>query len=261
MIHRLSCRHGATALRRVVNANQRFKSTSNTTTKAADAPPKAAASIPKEAKEDTTTKIGGSIVAAILGVTTVGLVAAGVESSTASTCPPYSAGGQRFSQAEFSGRFCRMLLACDPRLLFYSDEEVQQGSKLLQDASQYSLDRTMDRTLWEAKRMVEAALHPDTGETIPRPFRMSGFVPYNGPICVSMIASTSTMPLLFWSWINQSQNALVNYYVSWVIPIGCVVCLWVWECSGHALGANFARRKHPTPRSPLLWLFYFFYVW
>jgi hypothetical protein len=41
---------------------------------------------------------------------------------------------------------------------------------------------------------------------------MSGYVPYNGPICVSMVAATSTMPLLFWSWANQSQNALVNYY-------------------------------------------------
>jgi hypothetical protein len=220
-MHRLSCRHGATAMRRVVNKNQRFKSTSASTPTAAVVPPKAAASIPKEAKEDMTTKVGGSIVAAILGVATVSVVAAGVETSTASTCPPYSARGQRFSQGEFSGRFCRMLLACDPRLLFYSDEQVQQASKLLQDTSQYSHDRTMDRTLWEAKRIVEAALHPDTGETIPRPFRMSGYVPYNGPICVSMVASTSTMPLLFWSWINQSQNALVNYYVSlWTDVLG-----------------------------------------
>ena len=94
MIHRLSCRRGASAMRRAVNANQRFKSTSNTSKTAAAAPPKAAASIPKEAKEDTTTKIGGSIVAAILGVTTISVVAAGVETSTASTCPPCSAGGQ-----------------------------------------------------------------------------------------------------------------------------------------------------------------------
>jgi len=43
---------------------------------------------------------------------------------------------------------------------------------------------------------------------------MSGYVPYNGPICVSMVASSSTLPILFWSWINQTQNALVNYYVS-----------------------------------------------
>jgi hypothetical protein len=66
--------------------------------------------------------------------------------------------------------------------------------------------------LWEAKRISEAALHPDTGEEIPRPFRMSGYVPFNGPVAVAMVASTSTVPLLFWSWVNQSQNALVNYF-------------------------------------------------
>ena len=27
-----------------------------------------------------------------------------------------------------------------------------------------------------------------------------------------MVASQSTLPLLFWSWVNQSQNALVNFY-------------------------------------------------
>jgi len=41
---------------------------------------------------------------------------------------------------------------------------------------------------------------------------MSGYVPYNGPINVAMVSSQSTMPLLFWSWVNQSQNALVNYF-------------------------------------------------
>ena len=41
---------------------------------------------------------------------------------------------------------------------------------------------------------------------------MSGYVAFNGPICVAMVASTSTPALLFWSWVNQSQNALVNYY-------------------------------------------------
>ena len=65
---------------------------------------------------------------------------------------------------------------------------------------------------FDGKRVASAALHPDTGETIPHPFRMSGYVPFNGPICVAMVASQSTSALLFWSWANQSQNALVNYY-------------------------------------------------
>ena len=41
---------------------------------------------------------------------------------------------------------------------------------------------------------------------------MSGYVPFNGPVCVAMVASQSTSALLFWSWANQSQNALVNFY-------------------------------------------------
>ena len=168
----------------------------------------------KVATDSNIVPIGASMAAALAGVTTVSLAAAAVEFATAKSVPVYDKNGQRFSQADFGGRFCRMLLACDPRLLLYTTEQVQQAKALVDGADQYKDDRTMDRTLWEARRIAEAALHPDTGEVIPRPFRMSGYVPYNGPICVAMVASTSTMPLLFWSWVNQSQNALVNYYVS-----------------------------------------------
>ena len=41
---------------------------------------------------------------------------------------------------------------------------------------------------------------------------MSGFVPYNGPICVCMLLAKSTPLLLFWNWVNQSHNALVNFF-------------------------------------------------
>jgi hypothetical protein len=157
--------------------------------------------------------LGASLAAAFASVSLVSAAAAAVEYSTASSCLPYAASGQRFSQDDFSGRFCRMLLACDPRLLLYTESQVLQAQALVKQADEYSEDRTMDRVLWEARRISEAALHPDTGEVIPHPFRMSGYVPFNGPMGVAMVASTSTVPLLLWSWVNQSQNALVNYYV------------------------------------------------
>lgn len=127
-----------------------------------------------------------------------------------------------------------MILACDPRLLLVTEAQVRAAQDTLAlhaaaaaEAAEASNNENKDdendappdrrRTLWEARRLVDAAVHPDTGDIIPRPFRMSGYVPYNGPICVAMVASTSTMPLLFWSWVNQSQNALVNYYVSTIV--------------------------------------------
>lgn len=154
--------------------------------------------------------VGLALAATAAGVATVAGASAAVEYGTASSVPPFDPNGQRFSQKNFSGRFCKMLLACDPRLLLYSEHEVRRCQEMLKDYQSYA-GQDMDRALWEARRITEAALHPDTGDEIPRPFRMSGYVPFNGPVAVAMVASTSTVPLLFWSWVNQSQNALVNY--------------------------------------------------
>lgn len=40
-----------------------------------------------------------------------------------------------------------------------------------------------DDDLWEAKRRVDAAVHPFTKEIIPMPVRMAAFTPVNIPIC------------------------------------------------------------------------------
>lgn len=149
-----------------------------------------------------------SLLAAAAGVTTVSAAAAVVEMATADQCPPYDPQGQRFDQSHFLGRFSRMLLQCDPRLLIYTEAQVRAAKELIDN---YQDQKQSDRSLWEARRVYEGATN-DQGEIIPRPFRMSGYVPYNGPICVAMVASTTTMPLLFWSWVNQSQNALINFY-------------------------------------------------
>ncbi len=66
--------------------------------------------------------------------------------------------------------------------------------------------------MWRKHLAVSSAIHPDTDTLIPKPFRMSGYVPFNGPVALAMVASGSTSGLLFWSWVNQSQNALVNYF-------------------------------------------------
>ena len=178
---------------------------------------------PTSASSTTTTStssvpIGQSLLAALLGVTTVSIAAATVEQSTSNNVPEYTTTGQRFDQSTFTGRFARMLLACDPRLLLYTESQIRQAQDVLTKYANGDLKDIDNRTLWESRRIVDAAVHPDTGDFIPRPFRMSGYVPYNGPICVAMVASTSTPSLLFWSWVNQSQNALVNYYVS-VVPV------------------------------------------
>lgn len=176
--------------------------------------------------------IGESLFALVASIFLVSGATDAVERMTAckdgirtSSMPAYNTNGERYDQSNFIGRYCKMLLACDPRLLLYTEEEVRQYHKLAyvdytelrsnamnkEEDATYSLAET-DRLLWEAKRIADSALHPETQEWIPRPCRMSGYLPFNGPICIAMISVQSTLPLLFWSWMNQSQNALVNYF-------------------------------------------------
>ena len=65
--------------------------------------------------------------------------------------------------------------------------------------------------MWDAQLLVQSAIHPDTGDIIPRPFRMSGYVPFNAPILVGLLVPQGTLMTAFWQWLNQTHNALVNY--------------------------------------------------
>ena len=154
--------------------------------------------------------VAESLLALAASVVLVSGATDAVERITSPNIPKYDVAGERFDQSTFAGRYCKMLLACDPRLLLYSKEEVRRYRSLAYD--EWTQTQYDDRTLWEAKRIADSALHPTTQEWVPRPFRMSGYLPANGPICVAMIASTATLSLLFWSWMNQSQNAMINYF-------------------------------------------------
>lgn len=129
--------------------------------------------------------------------------------------PKFSVRGSRFQNDNFQGRFGNMLSTMDPSNLFASDAEVRKCDDLLQRFEQLGSAEAVGASnadLWRAKQIRDSAMHPDTKEIIPRPFRMAGYVPFNGPVCVAMMISSTTPTLLFWNWVNQSQNALVNYF-------------------------------------------------
>ena len=53
--------------------------------------------------------------------------------------------------------------------------------------------------------LVQSAVHPDTGEVIPKPFRMSGYVPFNLPILVGLLVPQGVAMTAFWQWSNQER--------------------------------------------------------
>jgi len=131
----------------------------------------------------------------------------------ASEYPKFELGKSRYDLNTFMGRFNHNMDIIDPRTLFVSEEKLQESVKLLDDFKNGRRDpKITDKQLWEAQQIKQSTLHPDTGEKIFMPFRMSGYVPFNSPILAGLLMPNPTLfQTVFWQWLNQSHNACVNY--------------------------------------------------
>lgn len=127
--------------------------------------------------------------------------------------PAFQFGKSRFDQDTFSGRFRHFLDVIDPSTLFVSEKRLQESIDLLNRFKQGTLPPGVtNEQLWKAQKIKQAIIHPDTGEKILMPFRMSGFVPFGTPVVVGLLLPNQTlMSTIFWQWLNQSHNACVNY--------------------------------------------------
>ncbi|KAI3367415.1 hypothetical protein L3Q82_026270 [Scortum barcoo] len=80
-------------------------------------------------------------------------------------------------QSTFSGRFRHFLDVIDPSTLFVTEKRLQECVELLDRFKQRTLPPGVtDAQLWQAQKIKQAIIHPDTGEKILMPFRMSGTV-------------------------------------------------------------------------------------
>jgi hypothetical protein len=128
-----------------------------------------------------------------------------------SSVPKFQLDQPRFDQSTFSGRLQHFMQVIDPRTLLVSDDQLQQANNLLQDFA-VGKSSISDEQLWEAKRIKDSIVHPDTGDKVFAPFRMSAFVPMNVPIVLGMLTTPPTLVnIVFWQWLNQTYNVCVNH--------------------------------------------------
>ncbi|XP_030575088.1 sideroflexin-5a isoform X2 [Archocentrus centrarchus] len=127
--------------------------------------------------------------------------------------PAFQYGKSRFDQNTFFGRFRHFLDVIDPSTLLVTEKRLQECVELLECFKRGNLPPGVtDAQLWQAQKIKQAVIHPDTGEKILMPFRMSGFVPFGTPVVVGLLLPNQTLvSTVFWQWLNQSHNACVNY--------------------------------------------------
>ncbi|CAN0206776.1 unnamed protein product [Ectocarpus sp. 4 AP-2014] len=129
--------------------------------------------------------------------------------------PVFSRESSRYDMTTFTGRMLHFYSVNDPRTLLFTEEQARSAERLLKlhDAGEAPEDAT-DADFWHARRVLESALHPDTGEPIFRLFRFSAFVPVNMLIVTATITPmviSSFLATAFIHFLNQTYNAALNY--------------------------------------------------
>ncbi|RDD41978.1 Sideroflexin-1 [Trichoplax sp. H2] len=119
----------------------------------------------------------------------------------------------RWDQRHYVGRLKHFFTSANPFNIFYSDAALDSSKKLISAYKQgKEPPNTTVKELWKAKQIYDSAFHPETGEKMILIGRMSAQAPCNMAIIGSMLTFYKSTPaVIFWQWINQSFNAVVNY--------------------------------------------------
>ncbi|KAI5805406.1 Tricarboxylate/iron carrier [Peziza echinospora] len=123
---------------------------------------------------------------------------------------PHALPASQYNLDTYYGRVRHSLDLCDPRTLFTTSAQLSSYVSLI---SQYKNGIVTEITpeVWAAKKVVDATLHPDTGEKVLLPFRMSAFVFSNLVVTAGMLTpNMSTRAILAWQIANQSLNVAIN---------------------------------------------------
>lgn len=116
----------------------------------------------------------------------------------------------KYDLSTYLGRVSHCVEISDPRTLLTTAHQLEQSRQALID---YRHGRIQDfgEPLWQAKKLLDASVHPDTGETILLPFRMSSCVLSNLVVTAGMLTpGLGPLGTVLWQWGNQSLNVAIN---------------------------------------------------
>lgn len=116
----------------------------------------------------------------------------------------------KYDLSTYWGRVKHCAEISDPTMLLNTQKDIQSAKSLIWDYRNGSLG-SMTPELWRAKKILDSTLHPDTGEVVTLPFRMSSCVLSNLVVTAGMLTpNLGTAGTLFWQVANQSLNVAIN---------------------------------------------------
>ncbi|SCU82510.1 LADA_0C05886g1_1 [Lachancea dasiensis] len=129
----------------------------------------------------------------------------------ASSVPgPYPLPESKFDLSTYWGRVRHCSEIADPLMLLTTEKQLEGARKIISSFRHGEL-KTTTPDFWAAKKQLDSTVHPDTGETVLLPFRMSCCVLSNLVVTAGMLTpGLGTAGTIFWQWANQSLNVAIN---------------------------------------------------
>lgn len=116
----------------------------------------------------------------------------------------------RFDLGTYWGRVKHCAEISDPSMLLNTAKDIESAKAKIWDFRNGVVPK-MTEDLWRAKKVLDLSVHPDTGETVVLPFRMSSCVLSNLVVTAGMLTpGLGTAGTLFWQIANQSLNVAIN---------------------------------------------------
>ena len=117
----------------------------------------------------------------------------------------------RYDQSTFEGRARHFFITTNPLNVFATGDDLDAAKKIVDDFRAGKEDKSLTvEDIWQAKQLYDSAFHPQTGEKVFLPGRMSFQVFGNMTITGCMMTFYKSTPqVIFWQWMNQSFNAVV----------------------------------------------------
>lgn len=117
----------------------------------------------------------------------------------------------QYDLSTYWGRVRHTASITDPRTLLVGKTGLEQAKQAIRAYKEGKIS-TMTPELWRAKKIVDSTVHPDTGEPVLLPFRMSCFVLSNLVVTAGMLTpGLGNAGTVAWQVVNQSLNVAINY--------------------------------------------------
>ncbi|KAI0390309.1 sideroflexin-5 [Xylariaceae sp. FL0594] len=116
----------------------------------------------------------------------------------------------QYDLSTYWGRVRHTASITDPRTLLAGTSGLEDAKRLITAYKQGEI-KDMTPELWDAKKIVDSTLHPDTGKPVLLPFRMSCFALSNLVVTAGMLTpGLSNVGTVLWQIGNQSLNVAIN---------------------------------------------------